>query len=298
MKKYHLFFFLVIILFLSTYSTIAQKAKNNGLSTDEANLPKGFEMPGTEVIPIRDTKSGGQYELYIKLPEKYLEDKDTKYPVIYFTDAVWHIEILSASTSYIMEDVILVGISWQKDINEDLKKEKGAHISRYRDYSIRESSNLEIQAKYQFGQASNHLTFIKDDVIKHIENNYRTNPDNRTYFGYSLGGVFGAYVLMTQPNTFKNYILGSPALRGDIPYLSELASNPALNKGLNANVFISYGKLEKELGKHAEEFITILKNKNDESLSLLHVVMEGSHQTAFPITGVRSVTWLAGLLKE
>src|SRR5690606_5903539 len=114
-----------------------------------------------------------------------------------------------ASTSYLMEDVILVGISWQTDIHENIKKELGAHASRFRDYTISKSSNAEIQAKYKLGQASNHLAFIRNDVIKYIESNYRTDPENRSYFGYSAGGLFGAYILLTQPDTFRNYILGS-----------------------------------------------------------------------------------------
>lgn len=265
----------------------------------EATERKSYEMPGTQVIPIQDAQSGGQYELYIKLPEGYLENNDAKYPVIYFTDAVWHIEILSASTQFLMEEVILVGVSWQKDIKEDLKKEAGAHVSRFRDYTIRKSGNPEIQAKYQLGQAGNHLAFIRNDVIKYIEKSYRTNRDNRTYFGYSAGGLFGAYILLTQPDTFKNYILGSPSLKGDIPYLSQLESNAELKrKGLNANVFVSYGSLEKELGEGAEKLISMLKNRNDKSLSLKHVVIEGDHQAALPMTGVRSVTWLSGLKKR
>lgn len=262
----------------------------------KASERKSFEIPRTEVIPIQNSQSGGQYELYVKLPEGYSEKKATKYPVIYFTDAVWHIEILSAATEFLMEDVILVGISWQKDIKADLKKEVGAHASRFRDYSVNKSSNPERQAKYQFGQASHHLDFIRNDVIKTVENNYRIDSDRRTYFGYSAGGLFGAYILMAQPDTFKNYILGSPSLHKAIPYLSELGSNTALKrKGLNANVFISYGTLEQKLGKHIKEFTTLLKARNDESLSLTNVVIEGSHQTAFPMTGVRSVTWLSSL---
>ena len=31
---------------------------------------------------------------------------------------------------------------------------------------------------------------------KYIEENYRTDSDNRTYFGFSAGGIFGAYALM------------------------------------------------------------------------------------------------------
>ncbi|MEP1096384.1 MAG: alpha/beta hydrolase-fold protein [Cyclobacteriaceae bacterium] len=253
-----------------------------------------FELAHTQVIPIKDNQADRQYELYVKLPEGYSENDTIEYPVIYYTDAVWHIEILSAATEFLIEDVILVGISWQKDNNEELVNEIGEHVSRYRDYSIQKSSNPEHQAKFQRGQASKHLTFIRTDVITYVENNYRTDPNNRSYFGYSMGGKFGAYILLSQPETFKNYILGSPGL--NIPAFADL--NAKATNDLNANVFISYGDLEKELGQHAEAFITMLKNRKDESLLLEHVVIKGSHQTAFPMTGVRSVTWLSNLTKD
>lgn len=134
-------------------------------------------------------------------------------------------------------------------------------MRRARDYSISKSSNSERQAKYQFGQADNHLTFIRNDVIQFIESNYRTNPSNRTYFGFSLGGLyqlvlFGTYALMTHPDTFKNYILGSPSLWRDIPLLFSLENASLKTKALDINLFISYGELEKELSVHVEDFIT------------------------------------------
>ena len=266
----------------------------------EIKKTSDFTLSKIQVVPIKDTQADRQYELYIKLPEGYTnnkgKDKDKRYPVIYFTDALWHIELLSGSAEYLMEDAILVGISWQKDINKDLKRDVGEYVSRFRDYSVIQSNTPERQAKYQFGQASNHLDFIRNDVIKMIEKNYRTDPNRRTYFGYSAGGLFGAYILMAQPDTFKNYILGSPALKGDIPFLSKLGKNAALKvKTLNTNVFITYGSLEKEAGKYIEEFITLLKNKNDKSLSIKHPVIEGSHQSAFPLTGVTGITWLSNL---
>ena len=87
-----------------------------------------YQMPGIQVIPIEDTQSDKQYELLVKLPEKYAENKGKNYPVIYFTDAVWHIELLSSATFFMMEDVILVGISWQKDVEKELKKQHGQHV--------------------------------------------------------------------------------------------------------------------------------------------------------------------------
>ncbi len=289
-----------LLLLICTISFNTIFAQENNKKNDTHTTEKTYlELPKTEVIPIKDTNTNRQYELYVELPEGYSENDSIQYPVIYYTDAMWHIEILSGAAEYIVEDAILVGISWQKDINEDLMKERGAHVSRFRDYSVKKSSNAAHQAKYQFGQASNHLDFIRNDVIQYVETNYRTDPDNRTYFGYSLSGEFGAYILLTQPDTFRNYILGSPSFGRDIPYFSELASNAASKyKRLNANVFISYGTLEKESGEYIQEFITLLKNRNDESLLVLPLVIEGNHQTAFPMTGVRSVTWLANLLKE
>ncbi|WP_343486278.1 serine hydrolase [Allomuricauda sp. d1] len=270
------------------------------IAVNTAFAQKNFELSNTKIIPIQDSKTGGNYELYVELPEKYAENPDKAYPVLYYTDAVWHIEALSACQEFILEDVILVGISWQKDINEDLKEEVGAHVSRFRDYSISKHDNPEVQQKYQLGQAKTHLDFIRNDVITYVDNTYRTDPDSRTYFGYSLSGEFGAYILLTQPDTFNNYIIGSPSIKTDVPALAALnsefgpfeASNR--NSSLNANVFIAYGSLEEEeVTEPIEEFIKLLNDRRDNGLSLQREIIEGNHQTAFPMTAVRSAAWLS-----
>jgi len=277
--------FTLVLLLLLPFLTV---------QANEIKKTSDFTLSKIQVVPIKDTQADRQYELYIKLPEGYTKNKDKNYPVIYFTDADTHIELLSG-TEFLMEEVILVGISDQKDLNKDLE----GHSSRARDYSVSKSSNPERQAKYQFGQASNHLTFIRNDVIKFIESNYRTDPSNRTYFGFSLGGLFGVYALMTQPDTFKNYILGSPSLWRDIPLLFSLENAALKSKALEINLFITYGELEKELGVHVEEFISKLKNKKYQALSSIkQVVIESSgHSDSFPMVGVRSVKWLSSLTK-
>lgn len=277
---------IVVLLLLFLAPVIAANAKEK----------VSFELPRINVIQINESETERQYELYIKLPEEYSKNSDKAYPVIYFTDAIWHVELLSASTEFIMENAILVGISWQTNISEVLKNDVGAYASRFRDYTLVKSRNQERQAKYQFGEASNHLEFIREDVIQYVESHYRADPAQRTYFGYSAGGLFGAYVLLAKPDTFKNYILGSPSVKGDIPYLTELEFDKTLRlKSLNANVFISYGSLEDELSEHIESYITLLNSRNDKGLSLKRSVIEGSHQTAFPMTGVSGVTWLSNL---
>lgn len=286
---------LVLIITLSITTVFAQERS----TVENARNERGTSLvsPQIRVIPIQDSNTKRNYELYIELPEDYSEDNDKTYPVLYYTDAEWHREALSAGQEFILEDVILVGISWQKDLRGELA-EFGAHGSRFRDYSIQPSRNPETQAKYKLGQADNHLNFIRNDVIKYVDNSYRTDPDSRTYFGYSLSGEFGAYILLTQPDTFNNYIIGSPSIRNEVDYLSELYANiraAESYKGFNANVFVAYGTLEEEqVVEPIKEFIDIIDRNI--GISLQSEVIEGDHGTAFPMTAIRSMTWLSNLI--
>jgi len=69
------------------------------------------------------------------------------------------------------------------------------------------------------------------------------------------------------------------------------------NSTLNVNVFIAYGTLEKEKAEPTAEFINLMDNKTNLGLSIQNKVIEGDHQTAFPMIAVQSIGWLANLLK-
>ncbi len=254
---------LICVLLLNTVY-----AQENSAIDDTA---KAYEIPRTQVIQISNSATDAPNTLYIKLPDGYEKNTDLKYPVIYFTSPVQHIEILSTLSENLIEDVIIVGLSWPKGMN--------------------------------YGNLDSYVNdFLRQDVFKMVEIKYRADAERRTFFGYSWGGVVGAYILSNHPNTFKNFILGSPDLGVDhevIQKIYKLESTKAEErKKLKANVFISYGILEVNAIPIFEKFITMLKSINDESLTLQHIVVEGNHQTAFPMTAVRSMYWLAGLLKK
>ncbi len=256
----------------------------------EASEHKSYEMPRTQVVPVQDTNSDRQYELYIKLPEGYEKNTDLKYPVIYTGDAIWQMDMLSGATEYLMPDVILVGISWQKDLEGEV-----AHASRFRDYSLVKGA----EPKNPRGEADNHLAFIRDDVIKFVENNYRVDSDERAYFGYSLGVQLGAYILFSQPDTFKHYIFGSPAFseRSGI-YIDELETKMApQQQDLNANVFVSIGELEKDEMREVENFVSVLQRRSQAGLTLtgLELIEDSDHGSAFPETVIRSIKWLSNV---
>ena len=262
------------------------------LISAQASEFEPYKMPRTEVVPIQESDTDRQYELYVKLPEDYAENPDAIYPVIYTTDAEVHMDMLSGATEFLMPEVILVGISYQKNYPHER-----ANISRFRDYTMVEQTDPAAQARFPTGQAGNHLSFIRDDVIPYIEENYRVNPAERSYFGYSLGGAFGAYILFSKPDSFTNYILGSPAL-GDrtARYIDELEVQSAQEQqDRNANVFVSLGEAEEDAKASVDGLISVLKRRSGSGMALtgLVIIEDSNHATAFPETVLRSVKWVS-----
>ena len=215
-------------------------------------VPKPVEIPRTQIIALENSVTGGLYELYVKLPESYVfessifESSDSensaskdntshaqqpalkRYPVIYTTDADWHMDLLSGTTEFLLPEVIIVGISWQRNMPSNVDYgDSRAYASRFRDYSFTSHSKPEVQEKYQFGKADAFLRFIQQDVMPKVEKQYRVAPNANAYLGYSMGAGFGAYVLLEAPNTFTHYLLGSPSLsENSLVALKELAGKP------------------------------------------------------------------------
>lgn len=260
------------------------------LSQFYANASKqtAYVMPRTQVIPIKDSKADRQYELFIRLPDGYSENISTKYPVIYSTDAAWHMETLAGVTEYLMPNVIIVGISWQTDLKDEV-----ANASRFRDYTLIKSTD----PTNPEGEAANHLSFIRNNVIKYVEDNYRTDPNERTYLGYSLGGLFGAYILFSKPDTFKHYILGSPYFNEQrVQYIDDIeVQMRPLQKDFNTNIFISIGEQETPRLSLTQDYLSILQRRRKLGLSItgLEIIRGTNHATAFPETTIRAVKWLA-----
>jgi len=259
----------------------------------EAGEHKSLGIPRTQIVPIQDTKSNRQYDLYIKLPEDYEKNTDQKYPVIYMTDGDYQMDLLSGTTEFLMPNAILVGISWEKD--SEGNETRG---SRLRDYTLIEYETIEGPT----GEASNYLSFIRGNIIKHVESNFRTKANERAYLGYSSGAEFGAYTLLAEPDTFQYYLLGSPALdKLSTKYLDELEAETAQKqKALNTNVFLSIAEQERpgrlDLTK---DFVTVLKRRTEAGLSLTGLtIIQGDHSSAVPETFLRGIKWLSQKISE
>ncbi|GJM14186.1 MAG: esterase [Pseudohongiella sp.] len=118
---------------------------------------------------------------------------------------------------------------------------------RNRDYVPTEPEENEVRAlggNVSCGGAA-FLKFLQHELKPLLAEKYPVNMADSTVQGISLGGLFASWVLLTQPRTFKRYILGSPALWWRDEQVWEWEQEyQANNDDLDAVVFVSAGELE------------------------------------------------------
>jgi predicted alpha/beta superfamily hydrolase len=103
------------------------------------------------------------------------------------------------------------------------------------------------------GGADRFLSFVRDELLPWTYDHYAVDPEQTAYFGHSLGGLFGTYALLTAPDTFSRYAIGSPSYwwgANDIfPLEQEYADT---HDDLAARVFMGIGIHEDQAGRERE----------------------------------------------
>jgi predicted alpha/beta superfamily hydrolase len=247
------------------------------------------------VVELTDPSSQRIYPLFIKLPKSYNSQPNKHYPVIYLTDAWYSFQIVSGATRFPMnfnkmDEAIIVAISYSKG--------NIGSSSRIRDYTPTQNK----QWKDVTGGAAAHRDFIEKSVFSFIEHNYRAEADSRIFVGNSLGGLLGTYILMTKPEMFDTYILGSPSYWWDKGYIFELEKQfRKSTKPVSAKVFIGIGELEKKVNgvgedmvKDAQAFYDLMQQWPSRLQTKLLIIPEADHQTAFPTTAIHGLQWILG----
>ena len=103
----------------------------------------------------------------------------------------------------------------------------------------------------RMGGAPQFLSFIRDELMPWVGVQFGGSND-ATYFGHSLGGLFGTYALLHAPDTFTRYVIGSPSLWWhDKEMLDREAAYAAMHDDLAADVFFGIGADETNEGRRA-----------------------------------------------
>lgn len=162
---------------------------------DRADAQQTVEPSGTvllrqsESFTLRSHANGTTYQVFVGLPSSYAQEGEERYPVLYAVDAdaafasMVEISRLLAFSGE-MPEIIVVGIGYGTDL---------ASWRRLRQGDLNPQPPAEGQGS---AGVSRFLDFITGEVIPLVEGRYRSTGD-RTFFGYSLAGLFGTWVRPT-----------------------------------------------------------------------------------------------------
>ena len=202
-----------------------------------------YEILGTEVFDLADAGGGFDYQVFVSLPPSYGKDPARRFPVVYVTDADYGFPMLRLIGRRMngagpkVDEFILVGLSYEKG--------QDPMASRRRDYTPTSRGASDAPAGALHGQSLRYRDYLRDTVIPFVESKYRTKTDRRIYVGHSYGGLLGAQILMTEPNMFSGYVLGSPSFWFDKRHLLKEAPKLLDSAGpIDADIYIYVGEYE------------------------------------------------------
>lgn len=260
----------------------------------------------TEQRQLFSKLNNQEYELYISLPDNYVHS-DSTYQVIYLTDANQFFGLMADITRNLqwgseMPEAIIVGIGYPlSSFKTDDERWDKWLAWRMRDFSPTNTAQMDKdfgEENIKSGGASTFLHVLEQELIPFVEKNYRAKSKDRTYVGFSLGGLFGLYTLFKKPGLFQNYVIGSPSIWNDNKVILQIEKTYADNHGdLTGKVFMSAGELEEEINsgmvRNMLELNSILKNRQYKSLNTDIVILEGeTHMSAPSVCFQRGLRYL------
>ena len=234
-------------------------------------------------IVLNEVK-GEKYSIEVVLPYGY--DSTKKYPIIYFTDWFFAANITKSiyqilQVSGKIEPIIIVGIQRKNSItSKDWQRNRWFELTP-------------TKVNKNGGGAKQFLSFIKNELIPFVENKYTLKPKNRGYCGYSLGGLFGTYILLNKPEIFDKYLIGSPYLMYDNYLLSkELSSKEIIDLTSIVSIFIAVEEEGDQL-RAFEDLREFLVRRKPSDLNLETIIIpDEDHYTAIPSTILKGLKYL------
>ena len=154
-------------------------------------------------------------EIMVYTPLGYDEYIHTYYNVIYVFDAQTrelfdYVSSLANLSRESGQGIIIVGIK-AKDIIEE--KEGKKNYVYFRNLDLLPEDTDFFRGRFQ-GNSSAFLDYVQNEVIPHVEENYRVLP-GKMAVGHSLSASFLMASLVKVPELFDNYIAVSPNLDYD-----------------------------------------------------------------------------------
>jgi uncharacterized protein len=244
-----------------------------GFAADTA-VPTGVPLPFSESFPLHCTANDRDYDLFIRYPDGYREEKnqDRRYPIVYICDAQWDFFLLGAIYPTLIfdeqiDECILVGMAW------------GGRTSNYWQYRGIDYTPVPMAGRNpEGGGALKTGLALKTEIIPFVEARVRADPQRRVLTGSSYGGLFVLHMLLTEPGLFSGYIAPTPALVYADQYLTrQEAATAAQRVPARGRLFLTVGALEDAGWRQAVlDFEAALKSRHYPGLKIRTAIIAGA----------------------
>jgi predicted alpha/beta superfamily hydrolase len=195
------------------------------ISTTSLNGQNESQLSRGKIDTIYSKILNENRELWVYQPNE--KDSKKKYPVIYLLDGNHHfhtvvsmVEQLSSGGNNVFPKMIIVAIP---------------NTNRSRDLSPTNPDNSHPFSPKEFDAGGDKfLSFIENEVFKHIDTKYNTAP-YKVFIGHSLGGLLVMHTLFKKPELFNSYVAIDPAMWWSQRNLLNTIKNENLNNNNNNN---------------------------------------------------------------
>jgi predicted alpha/beta superfamily hydrolase len=257
--------------------------------------PSPVCLENTEQFPITSNYVKDEnFVIQVGLPMSYATSGKS-YPVLYVLDGDYTFAVTKQIADFLMlgkeiKEIIVIGISYGQGMGAWWYK-RGRDLTPGTDTVYAKGVNA--------GGADNFIRFIQEELFPAVNKNYRTNPDSLAIIGASLGGLLDSYVLVTQPELFKGYIIVAPSLGWNNKIVLKKEAEYFRNhKELNAAVYMAYGSMDSLNNKDytinpTNELFQIMQSHNYKGMRLVKRIFEGeTHYSVFSTAFINGVKTL------
>lgn len=231
------------------------------------------------------TAVGRPFHIYVAFPERYAENPEARYPVVYLLDGDSLFPIHATYHWFLHYDegvpqAIVVGIaygSFDPAINK-----------RGYDFSAPAAD-----ASSEQGGAPAFHDFLKKELIPEIDRRYRTDPDRRVLFGQSRGGYMVLYSAFTDPDLFWGRIASNPAFD---PGRERFFSKPVSPTKEDLGLIVTSSEHDGPEGRrNALDWFRRWDGRTDASWQLkTHTIDGGTHAADITNSYRAGMVWLFG----
>ena len=219
---------------------------------------------------IKSQELGQDRTVWLYLPDSY-GTGDLAYPVLYMTDARPHFFHFTGIVDFLAQvnripEMIIVAV-----VNID------------RTYDLTSPASEEDAATFgNTGGADRFFNFFRNDLIPHIEENYRTQP-YRIHAGHSFGGLFVGHSFLTDPDLFDAYISISPTFwwNNDFP-IRKTDGILADYRLKNKFYYLTVGAETERMMKGTRDMADVFAKYPDQGVQFAYKIMEKENHGSIP----------------